>query len=137
MPNYYKFKKKLLEGSIPLVSGNIKIALVRSSYILDLNHEFFSSISGNEIVDAGYTAGGKALVNKVVNQVSNKFYYDADDLVWTFVGTVAINKAILYLDTGVAGTSPLISIHQADPERIVIASTYTFKPNTLGLLELQ
>jgi hypothetical protein len=137
MPNYYKFKKKVLQGSIPLETGNIKLALVTNAYILDLNHEFFSDLGATQIVDAGYTAGGKALLNKVINEVVNKMYLDADDPTWVFVGNVAIAKAILYLDTGVPSTSPLLSVYIADPEKVVVNSTYTFKINTLGLLELQ
>lgn len=137
MPNFYKFKKKLLEGNIPLVTGTVKLALVRNSYILDLSHEFFDAIGANEIVDAGYTAGGQALANKIINQVVNKFYYKADNLVWTFTGNVSIKRAILYLDLGSAATSPLIASYEADPERVVVNSTYTFKPDPLGFLELQ
>lgn len=126
-----------MEGSISLLADTLKLALVKNSYIYDINHEFFSSVGASEIVDSGYTHGGTALSNKAVNQEVNKIYFDADDLAWTIAGTVSIKYALLYKDTGIAATSPLITVFEFDPERVVVNSTITFKVNNKGFLELQ
>jgi len=137
MPNYYKFKKKLLEGNIALLTDVIKVALVRNTYAVDPNHEFFSSVSGHQVVDAGYAAGGSPLTGKAINQVVNKVYFDAVDLQWTIAANINVKYIIVYKDTTVPGTSPLIAYFELDPERAVVTSTITLKLAELGLLELQ
>lgn len=93
-------------GTYPL-----KIALVTSAYTVDADtHDFFNDIT-NEVVAANYTAGGNACLNPAITLSGGVITFDADDpATWAqnasgFTGSI---RAILYGDSGVAATSPLL-----------------------------
>lgn len=136
MPNFNTFKKKLLEGSIDLVADTIKVALLTSSYVPNADHEFLPQISGYQVVDVGYAAGGKPLVTKIIVQDTKKSYYRADPLEWEITGTIKVKYIALYKDTGVAGTSSLICFIELDPSKVAINSTFRIAWNPLGIIEL-
>ena len=109
---YNSGKVRIGNQNIDYLNDTIKVALVGVGYIPDQDgDEFFNDIA-DEIVGGGYTAGGETLANKAItqNDVDNTADFEADDIVaWgadTFTGAVA---AIVYKDTGVAATSPLIA----------------------------
>ena len=96
-------------GGLDWVNDTIKAALTSATYVPDQDvHDFFSDVT-NEITGTGYTAGGKALTGKTraYNAASNLLVLDAADLVWDS-STLTARRAVLYKDTGVASTSPLI-----------------------------
>ena len=109
---YNKFKMEALKGSINLAAGDIKVALLTSSYTPNIDTDiFWSDVSANEITGANYTAGGELIGSPAVTQdnTDNEGVFDGADVVWTnAVGTITARYAVLYKDTGVAGTSPLI-----------------------------
>lgn len=89
----------------------LKVALVTSAYIVNADtHDFFDDIT-NEIVAANYTAGGNHCANAAITLASGVITFDADDpATWAqnasgFTGSI---RAILYGDSGVAATSPLL-----------------------------
>ena len=97
---YAKGKEKLLSGSINMLTDTIKVALVKNTYGVNLaSHEFLS--------DLGATTLGtnQALTSKSVTGG----VFDAADPAWTAVaaGDTAL-AVVLFKDTGVAGTSPLL-----------------------------
>jgi len=109
---YNSGKVRIGNQNIDYLNDTIKAALVGVGYIPDQDgDEFFSDIA-DEIVGGGYTAGGETLANKAItqNDVDNTADFEADDITaWdadTFTGAIAV---IIYKDTGVAGTSPLIA----------------------------
>ena len=97
---YAKGNEKLLSGDIALDSDTIKCALVSSAYTADLAaDEFYSDIS-DHVVDTPETLTNKSITGGV---------FDADDPTFTAVATGPTVKAVvIYKDTGVAGTSPLL-----------------------------
>ena len=106
---YNSYKKAQQEGSIDLVNDTIKVILV-NGYTVDAdNHQYYSDVSASEVSGTGYTAGGQALANKTVTQdnTNDKAVFDADDVSWAN-STISADGCILYKDTGVATTSPLI-----------------------------
>lgn len=88
----------------------IKVALVTSSYTYNPDHNFFDDIT-NELSGTGYTAGGVAIGSKAVSRdtTNDRIELDAADAAWTALNAGTIAAAIIYKDTGVAGTSPLIA----------------------------
>jgi len=97
---YAKGAEKILSASINLGTDTIKVALVKNTYPqLLATDEFFSDI-------AAYVLGTpQALSGKSV--AGGRF--DADDP--TFTAVVAGDTSeglVVYKDTGVAGTSPLL-----------------------------
>jgi len=98
---YGKGKEKLLAGSINFGSDTIKAALVSSAYSPSLStDEFLSTISAN-VLNTAQTLASKTTTLGVV---------DAADVTFTAVSSGATAKAVvLYKDTGLASTSPLLA----------------------------
>jgi len=109
---YNKFKMEALKGSIDLSTDTIKVALLDSGYTPNIDTDiFWDDVSANEITGANYTTGGETITTPTVTQdnTDNEGVFGGDDIVWTnAVGTITARYAVMYKDTGVAGTSPLI-----------------------------
>lgn len=134
---FNNFKKNIMNGSIDLDTDTIKVALVTSTYTPDQDtHEFFSSVT-NEVSGTGYSAGGAALANKAVTEdtVDDEGVFDADDTSWAS-STITARAAVIYKDTGVAATSPLICYIDFGADKSTTAGTFLITWNAEGLLNL-
>lgn len=93
---------------------SIKVMLVADTYTPDVDLHTtkgdIDAINGAEVTGTGYTAGGQAVVNRSIVIDNNTDYgkYDADDVTWAN-STITARGAIVYFDTGTAGTSTLIT----------------------------
>lgn len=98
---YPKYKEALLNGSANtnMSSGTVKVALVDTgTYTYSSAHEFLSSLTGR--VGTDQTLGTKTFTNGT---------FDADNATWTAVSGSTCEALVIYIDTGVAGTSRLIA----------------------------
>jgi hypothetical protein len=98
---YPKYKEALLNGSsnTNMSSGTVKIALVDTgTYIYSAAHEFLSSLSGQ--VGTDQTLGSKTFTDGT---------FDAANPSWTAVSGNSCEALVIYIDTGVAGTSRLVA----------------------------
>jgi len=143
MAIYNKAKKKLLDGTIDLsTSGDtIKAALLTDAYTVNLDtHEFFSDVSGSQASASvsGYTPGGQDLASKttVVDTVNDRVDFDAADVVWTITGSLTARNVVLYKDTGVAGTSPLIAVINFGSNQTSTDGDFTIQWNVGGIIRL-
>lgn len=98
---YPKYKGRIAApaslGGVDFLADNIKAVLVSSDYSYDAADEFHSDLTGILATSANLT--GKT--------VSADGIYDADSVIFAAVtGTVA--AVVLYKDTGISATSPLI-----------------------------
>lgn len=135
MAIYNKFKFEALKGSIDLSTDTIKVALCTSSYTPNVDtHLFFDDIT-NEVVGTGYTAGGQTLTNPSVTQddTDNEGVFDADNVTWTS-STITARYAIIYKDTGVAGTSPLIAYIDFGSDKSSSAGDFTIQWAAEGII---
>lgn len=98
---YAKGKEKMLAASINFVSDTIKVALVKNTYPQNLaTDEFYSDISAY-VIGTPQTLGSKTTSAGV---------FDAGDVTYTAVTAGdTLEGVVIYKDTGVAGTSPLIA----------------------------
>lgn len=98
---YAKGKEKLLTAAINMSADTIKVALVSTAYVQNLTtDEFYTSISAH-VLDTPETLAGKSITGGV---------FDANDVLFTAVaGGATCEGVVIYKDTGVAGTSPLIA----------------------------
>ena len=108
--NAYKHRQ-LGDTSITPINhktDTIKIALVTSTYTPDQDaHDFFNDVT-NEVSGTGYTAGGNTLtVTTSQDNTDNEGVFDAADTSWT-AASITARAAVVYKDSGVASTSPLI-----------------------------
>lgn len=98
---YPKYKEALLNGSANtnMSSGTVKAALIDTgTYTYSSAHEFLSSLTG--VVGTAPTLGTKTFTNGT---------FDAADSTWTAVTGATAEAIVIYIDTGVAGTSRLIA----------------------------
>lgn len=88
--------------SIDWDTDNIKCSLVRASaYTPDLATDQFLSSVATRVADSGNLSGKTVLAGVA----------DADDVVFAAVAAgAAIDYIVIWKDTGVAGTSPLIAL---------------------------
>lgn len=134
---YNSAKGKLIDGSIDLNTDTIKIALVTSTYTPDKDaHDFFDDIT-NEVVGAGYTAGGNTLGTLAVNidNTNDRAEFDAADTSWA-LATITARGAILYKSTGVASTSPLIAYIDFGENKSSSGGTFAITFNAEGILQV-
>jgi hypothetical protein len=98
---YANAKELFLTAGFNLSSDTIKAALVTNGYTLDaVNHDFLDDLGANR-VGTDQTLGTKTVTNGV---------FDAADVTWTAVAAGStVQAVVLYKDTGVAATSPLIA----------------------------
>ena len=98
---YGKGKEKILGADIDFAVDTIKVALVKNTYPQNLStDEFYSDISAY-VIGTPQTLSGKSLTLGV---------FDAGDATYTAVTAGdTLEGVVIYKDTGVAGTSPLIA----------------------------
>ena len=110
------FREHRMDRTSGAVTGDPKIALVTAAYTFDQNtHEFFDDIT-NEVSGTGYTAGGNAVANFGISMnASGLVTIDSDDpATWLedAGGFSNARRAVLYFDTGTAGTSRLVAVSE-------------------------
>jgi hypothetical protein len=98
---YGKGKERLLTGAINLSTATVKASLMKNTYPQNLStDEFYSDISAY-ILNSNQTLGSKTVTLGV---------FDAADITYTAVTAGDTSEGVvLWIDTGVAGTSPLLA----------------------------
>ena len=134
MAIYNKFKVEVFKG-IDLVNDTIKVALLNNAYSPNVDHNYFSDVSANEITGTGYTTGGKTLTNPSVAQddTNDKGVFDADDVTWSN-STITARYAVIYKDTGATTTSPLIEYIDFGEDKSSSAENFKITWNVAGII---
>jgi len=106
-------KADFLGGVIDLDTDVMKIALYTSSATLNATTTAYSAT--NEVVGAGYTAGGNTLTGATISTSGTTAFVDFSDTTWTTATITArgaliydsskSNKAVAVLDFGADKTS--------------------------------
>jgi hypothetical protein len=96
------FKEQLLLKTVDCVNDVFKVALYSDAYTssqIDGAAPAYST--SNEIVAAGYTAGGAVVTSKTVTQddTNDRAAWDGNDVTWTSLAAATIQRAVLYDDT--------------------------------------
>jgi hypothetical protein len=99
---YPLWKEQLLQFTTNnnLSAGTVKVALIDTgTYTYSATDQFYSSASA-AAVGTPQTIGSKTFTNGV---------FDGADVTFTSVTGNSVEALIIYVDTGVAGTSPLVA----------------------------
>lgn len=99
---YPLWKQQLLQftANNNLSAGTVKVALIDTGvYTYSAAHQFWSSASAAS-VGTPQTLTTKTFTNGV---------FDADNSTFTAVTGASVEALIIYIDTGTAGTSPLVA----------------------------
>lgn len=99
---YDKARQRFLEGSFNWNTDTIKAVLVDAgAYTINsATHEFLSDIAGGARISTLVTLAGKATTGGAA---------DANDVTFPTVSGTTIEAIVLFKDTGVEATSPLIA----------------------------
>lgn len=132
---YLKGVEQLLLGNIALESDTIKLKYMATSYTPNATTEsFLSDVSASEA--AGAPTETLANVDVRIDTGNSRVEIDADDVTESAV-TTSTNKFIIYKDTGVAATSPLIAcIDIAEGTLAPISGTLAITFNAEGLFAI-
>jgi hypothetical protein len=98
---YPLYKQALLDGdtNIDLNDLTVKVALVDTgAYTYSAAHQFLSSLTG--VVGTAQTINTTTVTNGV---------FDGDNVTYTAVTGNSVEALVIYIDTGVAGTSRLVA----------------------------
>lgn len=98
---YPLYKQALLDGdsNIDLNDGTVKVALVDTgTYTYSASHDFLSDLTG--VVGTAQTIAATTVSNGL---------FDGDNVTFTAVTGNTVEALVIYIDTGVAGTSRLVA----------------------------
>lgn len=96
---YDSYKQDILEATINLTSANIKVAMVDTgTYTFSAAHNFHDDLTG--VVDTTGNLASKTVTSGV---------FDAADITVSAVTGNSIEALVVYEDSGVSATSPLIA----------------------------
>lgn len=98
---YPLWKQALLDASsnVDINDGTVKVALVdTNTYSYSAAHEFLSDLSG--VVGTAQTIANTTVTGGV---------FDGDNVTFTSVSGADVEALVIYIDTGVAGTSRLVA----------------------------
>lgn len=100
---YPKWKEQLLQftANNNISTGTVKAALVSSTYVYSAAHQFFSSVTGQ--------VGTSVIISGGTKSYTNGAFDTTTDPLFTAVTGSQVTGIIVYIDTGVAGTSPLVA----------------------------
>lgn len=96
---YNKFKEKLLQAGLDLTALDIRMMLVKDTYVFSAAHEFLSDLGA---VDNGRT--GSLTAKTITNGV-----FDADNTTVTATSAVSSNAIVMFVHTGADATARVIA----------------------------
>jgi len=98
---YPLYKQSLIDGdsNIDINDLTVKVALVDTgTYTFSSAHQFLSSLTG--VVGTAQTIANTTVTNGL---------FDGDNVTFTAVSGNSVEALVIYIDTGVAGTSRLVA----------------------------
>ena len=98
---YPIYKQAVLDGltDIDLNDGTVKVALVDTgTYTYSAAHDFLNDLTG--VVGTAQTIANTTVTNGL---------FDGDNVTFTAVSGATVEALVIYIDTGVAGTSRLVA----------------------------
>jgi hypothetical protein len=136
---YNSFKVDIQKEVINLETDTIKMMLVTSAYVPNIDTHSKRSDVTNEVVGAGYTAGGFTLANKTLtqNNTNNTGVWDADDIVAPAITLTDCAGAVLYKSRGGLASSDELIYYLEFPSPITMTNgTLTIPFNASGISTL-
>jgi hypothetical protein len=115
----------------------VKCSLHTSAYVFDATHFAYNDLT-DELVDASYTAGGKALTNEEISidETNHEVMCDADDIGWTALSGI-FRYAVIRVDDGNPTDLALLFLIDFGEDIVCSAEDFKIALNTLGLFRLR
>ena len=108
---YTKGLQKIINGNVSLLSDDLKLVLVDvdTGYTVNLDtHEFLSDVSASWRISTSTNLATKTVTIDTAPS-PDQVMFDCADGSFTSVSGVSTEAVVLFKDTGVEGTSPLIA----------------------------
>lgn len=108
---YTKGLQKIINGNVSLLSDDLKLVLVdvNTGYTADLDvHEFLSDVSSSWRISTSANLSSKTVTIDTAPS-PDQVMFDCADGSFTSVSGTSTEAVVLFKDTGVEGTSPLIA----------------------------
>ena len=130
---YNVFLTDLMDGSVNLSSGGdtLKCGLLNNSHSFTATDTTWSSISANEVIGTGYTAGGNTLAGQSVSGTTTVAFY-ANDTQWTSASFTAYHAGLY----DVTNTNSLMISIDFGGAQTVASGTFTIQWNASGIITL-
>ena len=134
---YGKALEKFGQGVFNFGSDTLKVMLTTSSYAPNQDTHDFKDDVTDEVSGTGYTAGGATLgsLSWAYDSTNNRMELTAAASVWT-TATFTARYAVVYKDTGAAGTSPLLCYVNFDTDQSPAGVDFTINWHADGLIRL-
>ncbi len=135
---YQKFLKNQFNGVAPVDfdTNTIKVILyTNTGNASTLSLEYLSDITSTQVSGTNYTAGGATIGSIAVTESTGTTTVDGNDVSWT-VSASGFNNAryaVIYKDTGVAATSPLIGLIDFGADYGNVAGTLSIEWSASGI----
>lgn len=132
---YSKGFEAMLNKEVDLDTDTVKVMLATSSYTPNQStHKYKTSVT-NEVSGTGYTAGGATLTSKTASTSGLIFTFDAADITWSS-STITARYAVFYIDTGTAGTSPLLCYWDFGQDEVSSSGNFTLTISGSGVFTI-
>lgn len=132
--------REMFDGTRNLASVTIDLRLLTTAYSPTKADQFWSSISTHEITDSlgSYVAGGTAVSSKAFTTDTVNFvtYLTWAAISWTPVSASNVRWAVSVVDTGTAGTSVILGIHDLGGTYNPSNGLMRLTPGATGALQL-
>ena len=116
-----------------------KVMLTTSAHVPDQDLHDFKDDLTDEVSGSGYTAGGATLENPTLTYTSatNKWKFDADDVVWTNV-TITARHAHIYDDDAVLDVQKrLLALQDFESDLSTNGTDFTIAWDADGIVEFE
>jgi hypothetical protein len=134
---YNSFKRDSMVGAFNLSADTLKVVLVTSAYVPDIDtHSKYSDIT-DEVVGVGYTTSGSTLAGVVVSAdlTGDKAVLDANDVTWAS-STITAAAAVIFKQNSTPALSPLIGYIDFGGSKSSSNGDFVIQWNTSGILTL-
>lgn len=131
-------KKFLINGSLDLDTDTLKVMLVTSSYVPNVDADDFRNDVTNEVSGTGYTSGGATLTTPTitVDTTNDLAKFDADDTSWSS-STITARGAVIYKSRGGASSADeLLAYIDFGSDKVSSGGTFLIQWNASGILTL-
>lgn len=120
---------------IDFEADTLKCALLTATYTPDATDVYYSDLT-NEVANGnGYTTGGATLTGVAVTYSGGTTTIDATDATWP-TSTITARYAVVYKDSGVGTTSPVLFLYDFGTDKSSSGGTFTVAWNASGLATL-
>lgn len=131
---YDSFVHDMANGTINLSTATVKVALTTGYTPNQGTHTKWSDVQAYEITGTGYTAGGNTITVSVPSPdtTNHKLVLTFPQTTWP-TSTLSATRAVCYVSTGTASTSPLIFVDDFGATVTTTNGTFTVNASTINL----